>query len=106
MFRVRPVLQGETGGSEENLVASVSEGGNVIPYSSASDVVGARSSSKSASASSEKEGLLNLFKRLPDDKLLAKGGMKSISLSEAFNKVPLRLCTLVWSLSQLHTRTD
>jgi thiol-disulfide isomerase/thioredoxin len=89
MFRVRPVLQGETGGSEENLVASVSEGGNVIPYSSASDVVGARSSSKSASASSEKEGLLNLFKRLPDDKLLAKGGMKSISLSEAFNKVDL-----------------
>ena len=50
MFRVRPVLQGETGGSEENLVASVNEGGNVIPYSSASDVVGARSSSKSSSS--------------------------------------------------------
>uniref|UniRef100_A0A7S2M0V1 protein-disulfide reductase n=1 Tax=Skeletonema marinoi TaxID=267567 RepID=A0A7S2M0V1_9STRA len=90
MFRVRPVLQGETGGSEENLVASVNEGGNVIPYSSASDVVGARSSSKSSSSSSSgSEGLLRLFKRLPDNKLLAKGGMKSVSLTEAFNKVDL-----------------
>eukprot|EP00577_Skeletonema_sp_RCC1716_P018675 CAMPEP_0113410666 /NCGR_PEP_ID=MMETSP0013_2-20120614/21828_1 /TAXON_ID=2843 ORGANISM="Skeletonema costatum, Strain 1716" /NCGR_SAMPLE_ID=MMETSP0013_2 /ASSEMBLY_ACC=CAM_ASM_000158 /LENGTH=267 /DNA_ID=CAMNT_0000296917 /DNA_START=1 /DNA_END=801 /DNA_ORIENTATION=+ /assembly_acc=CAM_ASM_000158 len=90
MFRVRPVLQGETGGSEENLVASVNEGGNVIPYSSASDVVGARSSSKSSSSSSSgSEGLLRLFKRLPDNKLLAKGGMKSVSLTEVFNKVDL-----------------
>ena len=89
MFRVRPVLQGEMGGSEENLAASVSEGGNVIPYSSASDVVGARASSRATTASSGSEGLLKLFKRLPDNKLLAKGGTKSISLSEAFNKVDL-----------------
>ncbi|KAK1743873.1 hypothetical protein QTG54_005470 [Skeletonema marinoi] len=96
MFRVRPVLQGETGGSEENLVASVNEGGNVIPYSSASDVVGARSSSKSSSSSSSgSEGLLRLFKRLPDNKLLAKGGMKSVSLTEAFNKVDLVSFTLL-----------
>jgi thiol-disulfide isomerase/thioredoxin len=91
MFRVRPVLQGEVGGSEENLVASVNEGGNVIPYSSASDVVGARSSSSRSSSSSSKgsDGLLKLFKRLPDNKLLAKGGMKSVSLNEAFDKVDL-----------------
>lgn len=88
MFRVRPVLQGENG-SEENLVASVCEGGNVIPYSSASDVVGARSSSRKSSSASGSEGFLKLFKRLPENKLLAKGGMKSVSLVEAFNKVDL-----------------
>lgn len=89
MFRVRPVLQGEIGGSEENLVASVCEGGNVIPFSSASDVVGARKSSgSSSSSSSASEAILKLFKRLPE-KLLAKGGMKSVSLGEALNKVDL-----------------
>jgi thiol-disulfide isomerase/thioredoxin len=91
MFRVRPVLQGEIGGNEENLVASVCEGGNVIPYSSTSDVVGGRSSSggRTSASSSESEGLLKLFKRLPDNKLLARGGLNSLLLGDAFNKVDL-----------------
>jgi hypothetical protein len=44
MFRVRPVLQGDSGGDEDNLEVSVSEGGNTIPYSSPSVVVGRRKS--------------------------------------------------------------
>lgn len=91
MFRVRPVLRGETGGSESNLDASVCEGGNVVPFSSASDVVGARreKGSGSGGSSSSNSDLLKLFKRLPDDKLLAKGGMKKVSTSSAFADVDL-----------------
>ena len=86
MFRVRPVLQGETGGSESNLDMSVCEGGNVIPFSTASDVVGARRERSSASSGgSPPKNLLDLFKKLPHDTLLAKGGMSKVSLSSALN---------------------
>jgi len=94
MFRVRPVCQGESGGYEQNLDVSVSEGGNTIPYSKASDVVGVRRSG-GASASSQSGSsavcteLLKLFKGVPNDKLLAKGGMSTISLSRAFAGVDL-----------------
>lgn len=87
MFRVRPVLKGETGGSESNLCQSVSEGGNVVPFSSPSDVVGARKE-KSSSGPSNAE-LLKLFKKLPDDRLLAKGGIEKISLGRAFANIDL-----------------
>lgn len=89
MFRVRPVLRGETGGSESNLDMSVSEGGNVIPYSCASEVVGARSSSSAKSSGSSSSCLLQLFKKLPNDELLAKGGMKKVSLLSALANVDL-----------------
>ncbi|KAL7543560.1 hypothetical protein ACHAXR_012840 [Thalassiosira sp. AJA248-18] len=88
MFRVRPVLRGETGGSESNLDMTVSEGGNVIPFSSATDVVGAKKERGSSSSSSNTE-LLKLFKKLPDNNLLAKGGIDKISLSKAFANVDL-----------------
>ena len=94
MFRVRPVLQGENGGSESNLVCSVSEGGNVIPFSCASDVVGERRKSSSTAAakgssSSSSSDIMKLFKRLPNDELLARGGMRTVSLSSAFANVDL-----------------
>ena len=91
MFRVRPVLRGESGGSESNLDMSVSEGGNVIPFSNASDVVGARkeSSARSGSSSSSNSDILKLFKKLPNDELLAKGGRSRVSLSSAFAGVDL-----------------
>ena len=94
MFRVRPVLRGETGGSEENLDVSVSEGGNTIPYSAASDVVGAQkenssSSSKISSIGSGSTGLLKLFKGLPNNTLLSKGGLGKIALTEALGDVDL-----------------
>lgn len=87
MFRVRPVLRGETGGSESNLENSVSEGGNVVPHSCSSDVVGARKEKSSGSSSSN--GLLSLFKYLPSEGLLARGGMKSVSPSRAFEGIDL-----------------
>mmetsp|Transcript_8157 Transcript_8157/g.20067 ORF Transcript_8157/g.20067 Transcript_8157/m.20067 type:complete len:413 (-) Transcript_8157:157-1395(-) len=90
MFRVRPVLRGESGGSESNLDFSISEGGNVIPFSSASDVVGARTG-KGSSGSSSNDDLLKLFKKLPNDILLAKGGMKTVKLADAFAQVDLVL---------------
>lgn len=88
MFRVRPVLRGETGGSESNLDMTVSEGGTVVPFSSATDVVGAKKERGSSSSSSNTE-LLKLFKKLPDNNLLAKGGVDKISLSKAFANVDL-----------------
>lgn len=90
MFRVRPVLRGESGGSESNLDMSVCEGGNVIPFSCATDVVGARTG-KGSSGSSSNDDLLKLFKKLPNDILLAKGGMKTVKLADAFAKVDLVL---------------
>lgn len=90
MFRVRPVLRGESGGSESNLDMSVCEGGNVIPFSCATDVVGARRG-KGSSGSSSNDDLLKLFKKLPNDILLAKGGIKTVKLADAFAKVDLVL---------------
>jgi len=88
MFRVRPVLQGETGGSESNLDMSVSEGGNVVPFSSASDVVGAIRD-KARSGGSSSSDLVKLFKNLPKNTLLSKGGISKVSLSDAFANVDL-----------------
>mmetsp|Transcript_357 Transcript_357/g.738 ORF Transcript_357/g.738 Transcript_357/m.738 type:complete len:404 (+) Transcript_357:107-1318(+) len=87
MFRVRPVLRGESGGSESNLDMSVCEGGNVISFSNASDVVGARRDK----GSSSNNDLLKLFPKLPNNTLLAKGGMGKVSLSNAFANVDLVL---------------
>lgn len=84
MFRVRPVLTGESGGSESNLDTSVCEGGNVISFSTASEVVGARSSKSASGSGSSSSDLLKLFKKLPNDTLLASGGRDKISLSKAF----------------------
>jgi thiol-disulfide isomerase/thioredoxin len=89
MFRVRPVLRGETGGSESNLDTSVCEGGNVVAFSGPSDVVGARREKSSSGGSSSNTEILKLFKKLPDNKLLAKGGMKKVSLSDAFANTDL-----------------
>jgi hypothetical protein len=86
-FRVRPVLQGESGGDEDNLDFTVHEGGSTVPYSSPSVIVGKR---KSRSASSKSSGgatssdLVKLFKGLPGDIFLAKGGMSKVPLSDAF----------------------
>mmetsp|Transcript_50587 Transcript_50587/g.107762 ORF Transcript_50587/g.107762 Transcript_50587/m.107762 type:complete len:414 (+) Transcript_50587:48-1289(+) len=88
MFRVRPVLRGESGGSESNLDTSVCEGGNVVPFSNPSDVVGVRRESGGSGGSSNGE-LLKLFRKLPNDMLFAKGGMSKVSLSEAFANVDL-----------------
>ncbi|KAL7527223.1 hypothetical protein ACHAWF_002085 [Thalassiosira exigua] len=88
-FRVRPVLRGETGGSESNLDTSVCEGGNVVAFSGPSDVVGVRREKSSSGGSSSNAELLKLFKKLPDNKLLAKGGMKKVSLSDAFANIDL-----------------
>jgi len=90
MFRVRPVMRGETGGHESNLDTSVCEGGNVIPFSTASDVVGARREKSSSSGSSSNE-LLKLFANLPNNKLLARGGIDKVYLSDAFANVDLVL---------------
>lgn len=89
MFRVRPVLKGEEGGKESNLHYSVSEGGTVVPFSCPSDVVGARKERSSTSTGSSSGELLKLFKHIPDNKLLAKGGVDKISLSRAFANVDL-----------------
>ena len=93
MFRVRPVLRGETGGRESNLETSVSEGGNVVPFSCASDIVGAKKSSGAATAGGSSNDVcdefLKIFKKLPKDELLAKGGMEKTSLSSAFLGVDL-----------------
>lgn len=83
MFRIRPVLRGESGGSESNLGCSVSEGGNVVPFSCVSGVVGARKE-RGSSGGATSNDLLKLFKKLPNDTLLAKGGMDKVSLSKAF----------------------
>mmetsp|Transcript_31863 Transcript_31863/g.66975 ORF Transcript_31863/g.66975 Transcript_31863/m.66975 type:complete len:408 (+) Transcript_31863:139-1362(+) len=91
IFRVRPVLRGETGGSESNLDMSVCEGGNVIPFSCASDVVGARKGSSGSGSSASNNDLFKLFKSLPNDTLLAKGGSRNIKPSEAFANVDLVL---------------
>mmetsp|Transcript_36672 Transcript_36672/g.76969 ORF Transcript_36672/g.76969 Transcript_36672/m.76969 type:complete len:414 (+) Transcript_36672:125-1366(+) len=88
MFRVRPVLQGETGGSESNLDMSVSEGGNVVPFSNASDVVGARRD-KARSGGSSSSDLMKLFKNLPKNALFSKGGISKVSLSDAFANIDL-----------------
>lgn len=88
MFRVRPVLQGESGGSESNLCQSVSEGGNVVPFSTASPVIGETKERSSGGGSSNAE-LLKLFKYLPNNTLLADGGMNKVSLSSAFANVDL-----------------
>lgn len=77
MFRVRPVLRGEPGGSESNLGCSVSEGGNVVPFSCVSGVVGARKE-RGSSGGATSNDLLKLFKKLPNDTLLAKGGMDKV----------------------------
>ncbi|KAL9190793.1 hypothetical protein ACHAXT_000499 [Thalassiosira profunda] len=85
MFRVRPVLQGECAGSESNLENSVSEGGNVVPFSTASEVVGARREKGGpAGSTGSSSEVTKLFKKLPGDKLLAKGGMTTVPLAEAF----------------------
>ncbi|KAL7428059.1 hypothetical protein ACHAXH_004170 [Discostella pseudostelligera] len=88
-FRVRPVLKGETGGSESNLQTSVSEGGNTIPFSCSSGIVGSSGSAVSSSSTSANGELLKLFKSLPNDCLLSNGGRDKISLSNAFSKVDL-----------------
>jgi thiol-disulfide isomerase/thioredoxin len=90
MFRVRPVLQGESGGDEDNLVVSVHEGGNTIPFSSPSVVVGKRKSrSGSITGGGTSTELMKLFKGLPNDTFLAKGGISKVPLSEAFGNVDL-----------------
>ena len=93
-FRVRPVLKGESGGSESNLDTSVSEGGNVIPFSNASVVVGIAKDSagkvgSGMSLSTANSELLKLFRKLPNDSLLSSGGRDKVSLSSAFAKVDL-----------------
>lgn len=88
MFRVRPVLEGESGGSESNLDMSVSEGGNVIPFSTPSEPVGGKKSS-GISSSSTNNNLLKLFPKLPGNKLFARGGTDRVLLSSAFSKVDL-----------------
>lgn len=89
-FRVRPVLKGESGGSESNLDTSVSEGGNVIPFSCASVIVGiAKEHASASSSSSTCSELLKLFKKVPNDMLLSNGGRDKIALSSAFAKVDL-----------------
>eukprot|EP00804_Cyclotella_cryptica_P009665 CCRYP_011205-RB/>CCRYP_011205-RB protein AED:0.42 eAED:0.43 QI:0/0/0/1/0/0/2/0/199 len=90
MFRVRPVLQGESGGDEDNLEVSVSEGGSTIPYSSPSLVIGRRKSrSGNSSGGGTSNEFLKLFQGLPSDNLLAKGGISKVPLSEAFANVDL-----------------
>ncbi|KAL7460615.1 hypothetical protein ACHAXS_001059 [Conticribra weissflogii] len=81
-FRVRPVLRGETDTSESNLETSVSEGGNSVPFSSPTVVIGQKKSKKSSSDSGN-SGLMKLFSGLPKDCLYAKGGTKSVPISEA-----------------------
>eukprot|EP00956_Cyclotella_meneghiniana_P023348 scaffold45368_cov68-Cyclotella_meneghiniana.AAC.7 len=86
-FRVRPVLQGESGGDEDNLDFTVHEGGSTVPYSPPSVIVGKRKSRGSVSKGSggaTSSDMMKLFKGLPGDILLAKGGMSKVSLSEAF----------------------
>ena len=83
MFRVRPVIQGESGGHESNLDMSVHEGGTVVPFSTASAVVGERRERTSTSSSSNAE-LIKLFRKLPNDMLLDRGGMSKCRVQEAF----------------------
>jgi nucleoredoxin len=83
MFRVRPVLRGEAGAREAQLDASVTEGGTSVPFSPASDVVGARQG-RGGAGSAGPSALLKLFRDLPRDALLAKGGRGTAPLAGAF----------------------
>jgi len=89
MFRVRPVIKGESGGSESNLDRSVSEGGSSVPFSTTSSVVGEKREKSSSSSSRGNEELIKLFKKLPNDTLLDKGGMSKCKLKDAFGNVDL-----------------
>lgn len=88
MFRVRPVIRGEGGGSESNLDMSVHEGGTVVPFSTASTVVGERRERSSSSSPSNAE-LIKLFRKLPNDLLLDRGGMSKCKVQEAFSNADL-----------------
>lgn len=91
-FRVRPVLQGESGGDEDNLDFTVHEGGSTVPYSPPSIIVGKRKSRSTATKGSRgatSTDLISLFKGLPGDIFLSKGGMSKIPLSEAFGNTDL-----------------
>ena len=93
MFRVRPVLRGEAGGSEAHLAASVAEGGNVVPFSAPSDVVAGARPGRGAgggTASDDAENdLRRLFRGLPKDALLARGGRGRTALGSALADVDL-----------------
>ena len=97
MFRVRPVLRGETVGRETNLETSVCEGGNVVAYSCASDLVGGTTKKASGGASAgtsrtkgvPSDEILGIFKKLPNDEFLGRGGIDRVSLSSAFEEVDL-----------------
>ena len=92
MFRIRPVLKGDKGAHESNLDTGVCEGGNVVPFSCASDLVGAAKSSGggiSLNALSINDGLAKVFKKLPKDEFLAKGGIDKVKLSSAFENVDI-----------------
>ena len=89
MFRVRPVIRGETDASESNLETGVSEGGNTVPFSSPSDVVGAKKSGSGKRSSISSNSLIKMFSGLPNNSLYAKGGGKSIPVSEALGNVDL-----------------
>lgn len=89
MFRVRPVIKGESGGKESNLNTSVSEGGSVVPFSTASVVVGEKKAKSSTSSSVGNEELYKLFKKLPNDALLAKGGKSKCRFNNTFGNVDI-----------------
>lgn len=91
-FRVRPVLQGESGGDEDNLDFTVHEGGSTVPYSPPSVVVGkrkSRSGTSKGSGGATSSDLMKLFKGLPGDIFLAKGGMSKVPINEAFGNTDL-----------------
>lgn len=79
---------------------SVSEGGNVVPFSCASVIVGvakekvssgAGSAVNSSTTTTTSSEILKLFKYLPNDSLLSNGGRDKVPLSSAFAKVDLIL---------------
>lgn len=91
-FRVRPVLQGESGGDEDNLDFTVHEGGSTVPYSPPSIIVGkrkSRSGDRKSNGGATSSDMMKLFKGLPGDIFLGNGGMSKVPLAEAFGNTDL-----------------